>query len=302
MRGRALLLLGALACGSEPVLPEPDPAADVEVRTWIEGQPSRGVATLVVQVRASQGASAAMPEPDLPQLTVVEAGEASEERLGDRVVSTRRYRVTGPEGGYEIPALSASSDGVASDPIWLDLGAQPDTLDALVDISEPEAVFRLDSTLIVGAVCVGLVGLGALGGIALAFGGLAGRAPRELPPEPPDVLALRKWGAVRADPSLDEQQVAVAIALILREYIEAVLGFPATAWTTREILDRLAGMEHLPEGSVGRAQRILRATDFIKFADAKARATLFDELDDALRSFVGTTRPQRIEGPPEGGS
>lgn len=302
MRRGALVLLSAVACGTPQPALTPELSEPVEVRTWIEGQPSRGVATLVVQVRAVDGASATLPEPELPRLTVVEAGDPTEERLGDLVVSTRRFRITGPEGSYEIPALSASSEGRGSDPIWLDLGTAPDSLDALVDIGDPDPVFRLDTTLILGGVCVGLVGLGALGGIALAFGGVLGRSPRELPPEPPDVLALRKWDSVRADPSLDEQQVAVAIAAILREYIEAVLGFPATAWTTREILDRLGAMEHLPEGSVGRAQRILRATDYIKFADAKAREALFDELDDALRAFVGTTRPKRLDASPEGGA
>ncbi|TVQ91926.1 MAG: hypothetical protein EA397_08480 [Deltaproteobacteria bacterium] len=293
--GMVALLVGG--CGlATPSIEPAESEAPVEVRTWIEGQPARGVATLVVQVRAAQGVTAAHPEPELPRLTVVEAGEPSIERVGELTVSTRRYRVTGPQGSYEIPSLSTGPDALPSDALWIDLGEPTEALDQLFDIEDPKAVFQLDRGLVVGAVCVGLVGLGSLGGLALAFGGLAGRAPKELPPEPPDVVALRRWDAVRADPELDDQAVAVAIAEILRVYIEAVLGFPATAWTTREILDQLGAMEHLPEGSVGRAKRILRATDFIKFADAKAREALFDELDDALRAFVGTTRPQRFEG------
>ena len=119
---------------------------------------------------------------------------------------------------------------------------------------------------------------------------------RSLPPEAPDVVALRRWDAVRSDPKLDDFARAVALAVILREYQEAALGFPATTWTTSEILEKLSAMAHLPEGNVGRAKKLLRATDYIKFADAAARQTLFEELDDAFRVFVSTTRPRAWRG------
>jgi hypothetical protein len=284
-------IFALLSCASPapaPVGPPPGP----EVLTWVEGAPARGVATLVVQVRAPADADLALPEPEIPRLTVTPVDSAIQERVGAQVVTTRRYRLTGEPGSYEIPSLSAGD--AASAPIWLDLGAPASTLDGFADIVDPAPTYSISTAMVVGSVCVGLTAVGAVGGVALAFSAaLRGRRPRELPPEPPDVLALRRWDAVRADPTLDDQAVAVAIATIFREYAEAVLGFPATAWTTREILDHLGSLAHLPDGNVGRAKRILRATDYIKFADAAARDALFDELDDALRTFVGSTRPRR---------
>lgn len=284
-------LVALLSCAA-PVAPAPA-SPEAEVRTWIEGAPARGVATLVVQVRAPAEAELALPAPEIPRLTVTPVDAPIQERVGALVVTTRRYRLTGQPGSYEIPSLTAGE--AASAPIWIDLGAPSAPLDGFAEIVDPAPAFSISTAMIVGGVCAGLTAAGAVGGIALAFtSALRGRRPKDLPPDPPDVIALRRWEAVRADPTLDDQAVAVAIAAIFREYAEVVLGFPATAWTTPEILDHLEALPHLPDGNVGRAKRILRATDYIKFAEASARDALFDELDDALRTFVGSTRPRRF--------
>ena len=52
----------------------------------------------------------------------------------------------------------------------------------------------------------------------------------------PDVLAIRAWEQVRSDTTMSDYDKCVEISRIFREYVEAVLGFVATAWTTREIL------------------------------------------------------------------
>jgi len=290
------ILLLVSACGGDPATPvvlDQEPV----VRTWIEGVPERGVATLVVQVRTPADAPVSLPDPEIPRLTLTPVEQPTQERIGELVVVTRRYRISGQPGSYQIPPLSVG--GPESAPIWVDLGGSPAALDGFSDIADPAPIVSVNTTLLVGAACAGLTVFGAAGAVAVAFvPGLLARRLRALPPEPPDVLALRRWEAVRADLDLDDHQVAVAIAAILREYIEAVLSLPATSMTTREILDRLRSMPLLPEGNVGRAERILRATDYIKFADRKARATLFDELDDALRTFIGSTRPRSIEGAP----
>jgi hypothetical protein len=294
VRAAVASILLAAACAA-PIPPAAAPVDAPVVRTWIEGTPARGAATLVVQVEAPAGADVVLPEPEVPNLTLTPIDAATTERLGAATVHTRRYRLSGPEGSYEIPALSAG--GAPSAPLWVDLGRPPAALDGLVDIADPEPVWRVGPALVVGGVCVGLTALGALGAVGLvAWSRRRGRAV-VVPPEPPDVLALRRWEAVRADPTLDDHAVAVAIATILRDYLEAVLAFPATAWTTREIVDHLAALPHLPEGNVGRAKRILGATDRIKYADARARDALFDELDDALRSLVASTRPRGLEAP-----
>lgn len=298
-----LLALALAGCGSAPdLLGE---TADVRIETWVEGDPGAGPAELVVQVDAEAGVPLDLPEPEVTGLRFSEVGSPVMERIGDRNVTTRRFRFNGEPGSYEIPAFSVPVEDtdalsvVPSEPVWVDVGQATPDLQGFVEVEEPPKVFRLTTAMIVGAACAGLIAVGAAGGVGLTFWGLGrgGRA-RELPPESPDVRALRQWEAVRSDPDLDDHAKAVAIATIFREYVEAVLGFPATAWTTSEILRRLEGMVHLPDGNVGRARRILRATDRIKFADDGARNTLFEELDDALRTFVGSTRPTTWKGDP----
>ena len=134
------------------------------------------------------------------------------------------------------------------------------------------------------------------GGIWLAFRATSRGEPPELPPEPPDVAALQRWEAIRRDPTLDDMARAHALSQIFRTYVEAVLTFPATAWTTSEILERLRDMAHLPTGNVPRARRLLRATDRVKYAEARPGQDLLEELDADLRAFVGSTRPHSWNG------
>src|SRR5690606_33836341 len=159
-------------------------------------------------------------------------------------------RFTGPRGGYEIPALEAtwsSDDGeqvtAASSPLFVDVGVQPPP-DGLADIDEPEPVWAVPWATVAA---VGGVGGLVVGGLWWALRGGARREVAPVPPEPPDLAALRRWQAVRADPSLDDEEKATALSLLFREYIEAVLSLPATRWTTTEILERLGAMQHLPE-------------------------------------------------------
>lgn len=296
------LVIACLGCGV-PGGDVAEHASDaVQVRTWVEGDASRGVGTLVVQVQAQAGVALDLPEPTTPGLRFAEVGEPQVERIGAEVVTTRRFRFTGEAGSYEIPALGVELDdtdalSVSSSPLWVDLGQEPAELEDFVDINEPPPVFQLSNAMIAGGVCLGLTGMGVLGGLGIGLWAFNRRGrPGALPAESPDVRALRQWDAVRTDGTLDDHDKAVALAVLFREYVESVLGFPATAWTTSEILRHLEGMPHLPDGNVGRARRILRATDRIKFADAAARATLFEELDDSLRTFVGSTRPRTWQG------
>ena len=84
---------------------------------------------------------------------------------------------------------------------------------------------------------------------------------------------------------------AKALSSIFRDYAEAVLSFPASAWTTTEILEKMRSMSHLAEGNVPRARRLLRATDKVKYAEHRPGEDFFEDLDADLRAFVGSTRP-----------
>lgn len=289
------MLLALLACGT-PAPPSAE-APPVEVRTWLEGKPGPGGGVLVVQTAFDSEGEVRLPSPSIGGLQLEPLDAPQAERVGKREVVTQRYRFSGPRGSYEIPALEATwtaDDGQAltasSSPLFVDLGVDPPR-DALADIEEPGRVFTVPWGVVATVAGIGgLVG----GGLWWALRG-AVREVRPVPSVPPDLAALRRWEAVRADASLDDEAKATALSLLFREYIEAVLALPATRQTTTEILERLGSMKHLPEGNVPRARRLLRATDRVKYADARTTEELIEELDADLRAFVGTTRPQRWE-------
>ena len=54
-------------------------------------------------------------------------------------------------------------------------------------------------------------------------------------------------------------------------------------------------MQHLPEGNMARARRLLRATDRVKYAELRPGQDFFEDLEADLRAFVGSTRPRTWE-------
>jgi len=267
----------------------------VSVEAWVSNPPERGVGTLVIQMDIPEGFDVQWPEPVVEGLRFTETGEPQTERFGTSSLVRRTFRFSGSAGHYEIPSLSVTwntDDGAQtaeSKSIFVDIEKDPIRSEALSDISEPDPIWVFPTWL---------KWVGGVLGLMLILGGLLVRWIRRLPDSeevvdssPPDVVAIRAWEAVRANQGLSEFDKAVEVSRIFRQYTEDVLGFAATAWTTREILDRLMAMKHLQQGNVPRAKRLLRATDRIKFADASAAEELFDDLDADLRGFVGSTRP-----------
>lgn len=275
----------------------------VTVDLWLDGEPKPGGGALVVQASFDPEGELEPPVPAAEGLDFEPDGAPVAEKVGDHQVVRQRYVYRGSKGAYEIPPLIATWTGPDGDEaqaqtraIWVDLGVEAPEVGELQDIVEPGRVWTIPWTPIFA---VGGAGLLFVGGLVFAF-----RRPRQrtgpvAPPEPPDVRVIRAWEAVRADVALSDDDKAEALSRLYREYTEEVLAFPATAWTTTEILTKLQAMTQLPEGNVPRAKRLLRATDRIKFAEAKPGSDLFDELDSDLRAFVGSTRPAAWR---EGGS
>lgn len=261
------------------------------VEAWIDTRAS--APTLVVQVRAPDGEAWTLDVPKTQGLTLGDADTTSE-RLngpqGPERVETRRYPLTG-KGSFIVEKVCAKGDGepACASPLYVDLGAPRDR-SAMADIVEPGRLFPVEPVL------VALGALAALGLVALAVRA-ARRRPREapvvvLPPEDPHLAALRRWDAVRADPSLDDHAKALALSEIFRDYAEAVLSFPARALSTTETVRHLEQMSFLPRENIPRARRLLRATDRVKYAEATPGADFFEELDGDLRAFIESTRPK----------
>lgn len=292
---RAALLL-MLACGAEPVSVEPE---TVEVRSWLEGEVNAKGGTLVVQTVYEPGGEVDLPRPDVEGLTFEASDDPMVEQVGTREVLTQRYRFSGTKGMYEIGPLVATWHGgeepvsAGSSPLFVDISVDAPREAEPADIVEPAAMIAIPWGFI-GAGALGVAVLG--GGVWVAFGLTRRREVPEAPPEPPDVICMRAWEVIRADPRLDDYAKAEHLSRIYRIYTEAVLAFPATAWTTTEILTHLRSLTHMPEGNVPRAKRLLRATDRVKYADHRPEHDFFDDLDADLRAFVASTRPQRWDG------
>lgn len=289
MRWSAGILL--VACAA----PDSDGSSEVDVRAWATEVTASG-GWLVLQTTYPAGKAASLPEPEVEGLTFAADGPPREERLGDRSVITQRWRFTGKKGSYEIPALVVAVDGaeeVRTLPLWVDLGVEVSDFTPAEDIAEPGRIWAVPWGWICGGLSI--VGLGVALSV-LGLGRLATAPPRPARIDPPDVRCVRAWDAVRADPTLSDDEKAKELSRIFREYTEEVLAFPAASWTTSEILDRLESMVHLPKGNVPRAKRLLRATDLVKFAEVSPEKDFFEELDADLRSFVDSTRPQAWSG------
>lgn len=283
--------LGALVlCACTPdILSEPV-VLDADVRSWVNDVSAVG-GTLTGQVVAPTTENLQLAPPVSEGLSFEPLGDARVERAGQSVVLTQQWTFSGDKGSYRIdgPAAMWGDDGQAIAPsLFVDLGVDAPREGTLADITDPTQVDPFP----VVAVAVG-------SGVALLF--IAGvwfamRArPSEIPKAdlPPDAVALRAWDKVRRDPTLSDHDRALAISGIFRTYAEAVLAFPATAWTSSEILRYLEGLPHLSQANMPRAKGLLRATDRVKFADEAATGELFERLGADLEAFVQSTRPQR---------
>lgn len=292
-----LLLPILLAC-SDPVVPDEQP--DVRVRSWLDGSMGANGGTLVVQTIYDPEGELDLPEPEVEGLTFEEAAEPVVEQIGDSEVLTQRFRFQGGKGMYEIGPVTATwhppegdDQVVGTSPIFVDLGVEAPREGEPADILEPAVTWRFPwGFAVAGAAGVAVLG----GGLFVAFGLTRRRELPEAPPEPPDILALRAWDAVRSDQAMSDHDKAQHLSRIFREYAEAVLSFPAGSWTTTEILNHLRGLAHMPEGNVPRAKRLLRATDRVKFAEHDPERDFFEDLDSDLRAFVQSTRPQSWGG------
>jgi len=285
------LLLAWLGCG--PAVPVVTDDAPVAVRVALDGPIEKGSGALVVTAWYDDDGDLDLPQPAAEGLTFSPDGSPRTERVGDRAAVIQRYVFRGPAGSYEIPPLVATWKGpggttndAESDALFFDLDAPPPVNGDLADIVDPPVLLRIPWIPILSVTA--LAGVGA----ALVLRRRRRvRAPEPDRPVPADVACLRAWDTVRRDPNLSIDEKARALSVLFRTYVEDVLGFEASARTTSEILAHLRSLAHLPEGNVTRAQRVLRATDRVKFAEERPAEDWLAELDADLRAFVQSTRP-----------
>lgn len=289
---RTLLLALTMACGAPTVLA--DATSELDVVGQLEpGRPP----VLQVRITAPSDAGFDISRPSAQGLDLTEVDEPRVERIGDAVVETHRYQVSGPPGQYRVdPGCAAPTGGgeaACATAVWVDLGAPPDR-DSMADIVEPSRTWPALpwgwAALAVGALAAAAFGLSRLRRPS------AEPVVSEVPEDPAHVVAIRRWEAVRDDPGLTDMEKAQALSEIFRAYVEAALAFPARAWTTTQTLSHLEALPHLPKMNVPRARRLLRATDRVKYAEAQPGAHFFDDLEADLHAFVDQTKPKAWDG------
>lgn len=294
-----MIALWWLACGGEPSAAPLLADGPLVVRTALDGAVQKRGGALLVQVAYDPAGEVSVPMPQATGVTFTPDGEPRVERIGGRDVVTQRFVFEAPSGSYEIEPLGVTWTGpdgatatAAAGAVFVDVGVEPPRPAEIADIVEPSRVRAVP--WLAGAA----VALVVVVGLWTAFRPRRAAVVTGPPPPPPDVVALTAWDAARKDPALSLDDKAVRLAELFRAYVEAVLGFEASARTTAELVAHLEGLRHLPEGNPARAKRLLRATDRVKFAEERpgmgkdeAVAAWLAELDADLRGFVDSTRP-----------
>lgn len=277
---------------------------EVQAMKVDEGDP----VVLSVRLRQPQGWTAEVPAPVADGLEITAVGSEGPLTIGDGQLSTWRYELRGPPGSYVIEPGTAAATGPAgetlslpAEPLFVDVGVAGPTstvsdFEAVPD--EPPTPWALYAAL----------GAAALGVMLAAW--LLARSRRlkptaEPPPLPAHVLARQRWSEIRAA-ALDDHGQALALSRVLREYLEAITGWPVTMRTGSEILawmerDRIAGASARLH-----AAHILDATDRLKFAREGGGEPFFLALDEDFEAIIEATRPATAEPgdprPPAGGA
>jgi hypothetical protein len=253
-----VLLLSACGTGGAP------PAAPAGPAAWVESS------------RVAAGEPVRLHLPSAVQLSVPAPLHA--ERVSEGDDGTRTWEVRGEPGSYVLDvAVPGASEPLS---VYVDIGVAGPTAGTLEDALPPVAAQPARWPWVLAALaCVGTVAAVAW----RAFVRL--RPPAPAPePEPPDVVARRAWAALRARTDLEPEDLARGLSDVYRRYLDATHPWPATARTTREILDNLAG--ELPVARLDRARRLLGATDLVKFSERGTRASVLDALDDDFAALV----------------
>ena len=288
-RSLSAIAVFALGCGSGPTLPPlAPPPVDVEVRVERTVVPSGEPVVVEVTQWTSTGWSLPAAHPGAVDLTTTARGRVGPSVVGDRSRTVATYELAGEDGSYVVvvPAVQATGPGdqtrqIEPSPVFVDIGRAPPKLDGLVDAEEIPAASEAWSPWMVAS-AVGL-GLGVLG--LLAAVGYARRAKPAPPPKPAELVAREAWAAARRE-GLDDHGLALALSQIFRRYLQAVTGFSMLTRTTREIVDFLKQEDLLDQALRPRTQRVLDATDRLKFAREGGGIEFFDALEADFLSVV----------------
>ena len=296
---RVALFVLLAACESGDVLPAlAPPQADVEVWLVQAKVPSGEPAMVTVQTTAAEGWSFQPIVPYADDLEVSLVAESGPATVNDRQVVSRQYAMSGPDGSYVISTTEGEATGPGgqsrtfeSVPLFADIGVDGPTggpMDGFATAPQPEP--KPWREMILAALAAAIL-------LSLILWWRHRRAQRATvapPPVPPHILAQGAWADARATIK-DEHAQAVRLSMVLREYLEARTGIPASKATTSEIWEALSrsGVDGRPinDALKGHIAQILDATDRLKFARVGGGAEFFQALDAHFGVIMRVTRP-----------
>jgi hypothetical protein len=241
-------------------------------------------------------------QPGIPFADGLEVELVSEEgpvQIDERTVRTWRYSLSGPAGSYVVATSEGHGQGPNDQertfeplPLFVDIGVKGPTggpMDGFAvapPVSPPPYRWMALTALVV---------LALLGLVWFIRRKLNSR-PAVLPPAiPAHIVAQGAWADARTQIT-EDHPLAIRLSMVLREYIEARTGVPATRATTNEILSHFEhhgfdGVDFDIEARM-RVQRILDATDRLKFAREGGGEDFFATLDKDFEGIIDATRPQ----------
>jgi hypothetical protein len=294
-----ILFLWLLACMGGDVLPAlAPPQADVTA-VAVDAKVDAGEPVLIdVKSWASSGWDVHAGIPFSEGLEVELVSEDGPIQIDDRTVHTWRYALTGSDGSYVVAISEGQARGPGDQertfelpPVFVDIGVQgpsggPMDGFAVAPPASPPPYRWM-------ALAVGLV-LVLMALIWAIRRKIKGRPPVIPPPIPAHIVAQGAWADARAQIA-EDHPLAIRLSMVLREYIEARAGVPATRATTNEILKHFEyhgfdGVAFDIEARM-RVQRILDATDRLKFAREGGGEAFFVSLDKDFEGIIDATRP-----------
>lgn len=307
----ACLLLAA--CGPDPRKALPDPGATPSLQARVSTPSPRVGEVVAVDIRLDAENRLVLPPwENLLDPAVELLDERSEEEITE-AESWRRdvqldvalYAVTNvalfaeaevdtlsePARTLDLPFISLEVDPVLTDEG--DADPKLGNLD-LPDFRGPEALARRRRNLIITLVVAALL-------LAFAAAAVWNWRNRSKPPPPPPVwhrIALREMEELRRrdiwlEPDVDAS--AVALANILRRYIEGRFHIHAPELTTEEFLAQVQDRSPWPEEEQTGLREFFEATDRIKFAGERPDRERLDLLMASAERFVDNTA-EREEG------
>jgi len=296
MRHSRLLLAFYLAgCGRVALPPLATPDADVRMEMEARKVESDRPVKVRLQLTHAEGVTLDVGHPTAEGLQT-RAGSDHTDRVGDHEVTTREYELTGPAGSYVIAlpeVVARHPDGreekIEVSPLFVDVGATGPS-SQLADITVPAPPIPARWPWYVGG---GVALVLAVGGTLLWLRWRRQKQILLIPPDPPDVAAMREWDTVFGSSALDDHSRALRLSEVFRRYLEARFGWKATALTTREICDALY-QDGIPASLLDRARRVLTPMDLLKYARQGGGAAMFRQLDDDFRAVVSVTRLAQV--------